>query len=491
MKLQIGFLAAVWAATAMGPMAVRAAEKGMGRENLHVEKIVLYPAPEPRPALRYQLLPPIVDRRPGNAAVFYNRIPAERTPFFRDYKLLSKVAGLQMAPLAELRQQEAQSAIGSSADVLDDLHRAARSEYCDWQVLIREKEFYSLNLAEFQETRTFARTLAAWVRREIAVGDYSAAVDGLQTGYALGRDVSRAPFAVPGLIGIVIAGMMDYQVETLIRQPDAPNLYWALSGLPRPFFDLRENFQGEMYSLCLSDPELRDVESNKYSGEFWGQFLQKLGERLLEWGSVPRQPREQEWVMEGAWLLHAYPKAKRLLVERGRSPEKVEAMPAPQAILAAEMLSYDELRDNQYKWLTLPYPAIMEAAARVEKTRSGGEVLPVAELLLPSFRALRAEVPLRVMLDSQARQDRKIALLQTLEALRLYGADHGGQLPEGLNDLDPPAPLDPVRNKPFPYRRRGDTAILEVIGQPGFSWYSRRGEEQSVRYEITFGRRGK
>ena len=43
-------------------------------------QIVLYPA-APQPALKYQLLPPIYERRPGNAAVWWNRLPAERTVF--------------------------------------------------------------------------------------------------------------------------------------------------------------------------------------------------------------------------------------------------------------------------------------------------------------------------------------------------------------------------------------------------------------------------
>ena len=53
--------------------------------------IVLHPAPEPRPALKYQFLPPFPERRPGNAAVMWNRIPAERTNFFTEF---NKAGGL-------------------------------------------------------------------------------------------------------------------------------------------------------------------------------------------------------------------------------------------------------------------------------------------------------------------------------------------------------------------------------------------------------------
>ena len=48
-------------------------------------KITLHPMPEARPALKYLLLPSFFDCRPGNAAVLWNRIPAERQAFFNDF----------------------------------------------------------------------------------------------------------------------------------------------------------------------------------------------------------------------------------------------------------------------------------------------------------------------------------------------------------------------------------------------------------------------
>jgi len=45
-------------------------------------KITLYPAAEPTPALKYRLLPKFIDRKPGNAAVFYGKVNAEEIKFF-------------------------------------------------------------------------------------------------------------------------------------------------------------------------------------------------------------------------------------------------------------------------------------------------------------------------------------------------------------------------------------------------------------------------
>ena len=58
------------------------AESSDTPEEQKIVQIVLYPAAEPRPALKYQLLPPLLERRAGNAAVWWNRIPAEQGGFF-------------------------------------------------------------------------------------------------------------------------------------------------------------------------------------------------------------------------------------------------------------------------------------------------------------------------------------------------------------------------------------------------------------------------
>ena len=52
---------------------------GKDGERRETVKLVLYPAPEPRPALRYRLLPAFMELRPGNAAVMYNKIGIQIT----------------------------------------------------------------------------------------------------------------------------------------------------------------------------------------------------------------------------------------------------------------------------------------------------------------------------------------------------------------------------------------------------------------------------
>jgi len=64
--------------------------------------------------------------------------------------------------------------------------------------------------------------------------------------------------------------------------------------------------------------------------------------------------------------------------------------------------------------------------------------------------------------------DRKIAALQSIEALRHYAASHNGKFPNELSDVtEVPVPIDPVTQKPFIYRRAGSKAALEAAASKG------------------------
>lgn len=74
------------------------------KEKVRTVKIVLHPAAAPRPALKYQLLPPLIDRRPGNAVTQYMKAPHERNVLFSDRKFWETVMAWMEMPLSELRK---------------------------------------------------------------------------------------------------------------------------------------------------------------------------------------------------------------------------------------------------------------------------------------------------------------------------------------------------------------------------------------------------
>jgi hypothetical protein len=179
--------------------------------------------------------------------------------------------------------------------------------------------------------------------------------------------------------------------------------------------------------------------------------------------------------------INGYPRAKQGLIDRGRPREEVEAMPIPQVILLYTVETYEEIRDEGFKWMLLPYSESHSALQRWEKElgerAKSREVLPLASLLLPAVNAARLGV---------VRNDRDLAALQACEAIRLYAAAHDGRLPERLSDMDVPVPANPITGQPFAYRRTGETAVLEVSGFPGDAQRWR-----SFQYEIKIAPKGK
>jgi hypothetical protein len=99
-------------------------------------------------------------------------------------------------------------------------------------------------------------------------------------------------------------------------------------------------------------------------------------------------------------------------------------------------------------------------------------------MLLPAVSAAKA---------AEARIERDIAILRVFEAIRLYGAAHGGKLPDKLSDIaEVPIPNDPMNGTAFIYHRIHDTAILESPAPPGTNL-----ESYWLRYEIHFASKGK
>jgi hypothetical protein len=139
----------------------------------------------------------------------------------------------------------------------------------------------------------------------------------------------------------------------------------------------------------------------------------------------------------------------------GWSPEEVHEMPIPQVMVLYMIQTYREIRDQEWKWvyvshLEVPKRAFWGAVRESEKR----EILPLYRLLTPATQHAHIVT---------AMSDRRIALLRTLEALRMYAAGHDGRLPGSLDEVTKvPIPLDPMTGEPFTYQLRGRSAVLEA-----------------------------
>jgi hypothetical protein len=77
------------------------------------------------------------------------------------------------------------------------------------------------------------------------------------------------------------------------------------------------------------------------------------------------------------------------------------------------------------------------------------------------------------------RLNRHVAVLQCIEALRLYAGSHDGKFPEKLSDVtEIKIPVDPVTKKPFSYKSTSSEAVLELEATEGSDG------RDAVRYEL-------
>jgi hypothetical protein len=456
-------------------------------EQPKVVKITLHPMPEARPALKYMLLPSYLDCRPGNAAVLWNRIPAERHAFFND---LNKSGGTwdrieewMQVPLGDPREKQLREQGDRGQTIIDairdvpyaDMVRAARFESCDWQLPMREGNAFSILIPELQQLRTYARLLAAKAHLEIAEGKYDEAMETLQTGFALARDAAKGPTLIHALVGNACAALMAEQVEKLVQRPDAPNLYWALSALPQPLIDFRPGLEAESTGLFLEFPDLREVDKKDLAPQQWTKLLDKTVHGLTGLGLGGEIPAD---VPAAALALQGYPVAKQYLIEHGRPAAEVEAMPVAKVILIYSVQRYQELHDETFKAIFLPYADGRKSLQQGEKTLriavgEHAEVIPLAAMLLPAIIKTKT---------AETRMEWIVARLRIFEALRIYAAGHEGKLPDQLEDItEAPIPRNPFDDKPFLYHCEGNSAVLDSLdGPPGVPW----------RYEITMQPKG-
>jgi hypothetical protein len=457
----------VWTALLVtaGPAAAQPPE-------LPVTKLTVTPAAAPMPALKYELLPELRETTPGNAVTLYYRAfaPEWWHNVAGNKVLLEKVNDALDKPAADVK---AMSELRFIRDwmMLKEADRAARRAYCDWEMTPRiREEGIGLLLPDVQSLREIARYLKIRTKLELADGQYDKAARSLQTGLQMGRHCADAPTLIHALVGAALSAVMFGEVEEWIAQPDSPNLYWAL-GLPQPYIDLRRPLQGERIWMDNMLPGYREALADPSKGPPQPVGVGDLMRLVEGWNSHGGQNLAMSLM-----VAKKYPAAKEYLRKHGRTAEQVESLPAQSAVLLHEVAIYDQMFDEMLKWQGQPYwitkPALDRVDAELRQDMPSGRRYSLAGMLLPAMSKVHL---------ASARTDRKINLLRTIEALRLYAAAHG-QWPNALADItEVPVPIDPISGKVLEYRRDGDKAFLTApppAGEPAH-------QGNSERYEIT------
>jgi hypothetical protein len=285
--------------------------------------------------------------------------------------------------------------------------------------------------------------------------------------------MGQGPTFIHVYVGGAIARLMDQQVEAWVQQPGAPNLYWALTDLPRPYLDPELAIEQESRMIDRMIPWVKRLDGPPMSAAEVGAAaaeMRKTSEAFAkDFGLV--QPSELGKIGQAFFLVQGYGEAKRGLLARDKyTAEQVEAMPEFQAVSLYAYLEYRDSLDETLKWLRIPngfrHPGFKKSAEKYQQALTRldrmffggalGKLLGVGDSIGVTYSKIY---------DAVGRTDRRIAALECVEALRLYAAQNG-KWPAALADvIDVPVPADPMTGKPFEYSVQEDKAVLIAPGK--------------------------
>ena len=450
-------------ALAAWPIALAAAQQPVPPDPNQPEviELLLRPAPEPRPALKYSLLPAPAERTPGNASTHYYRAmlmlkerPKENWQEYSD----KERQWLAAAPGDDAAKAEIAKWLQSQRNVLEEVRQAALCQRSQWDLPLQDlRGLDTINflLPEIQECRALARTLRLQAHLELLDGRPDDALVTLRAGYQLARDTAQPPNLICGLVGIAIGNMMSAELVSVISHSDA-NYYWALAALPEPLVDLRPALEAELNLPFQLFPFLKDAETAERTEGEWRRLLVDCIANLgnLEGGGKALEGWQAE-LAAVALVAKLYPVAKERLVAGGLDAAKVEAMPVGQVVAIHTARSLRHAYQELFKTFLLPREEAARRLPRVTRqlvaegyigggqdVLSGRGGLPIANTLLPGYENI---------LTASLRLPRNLAALQTIEAIRMHAAA-GGKLPASLAEVTiVPPPFNPATGQPFPY----------------------------------------
>lgn len=435
-------LACCTAALGADPHAVETGPNEPRRYRMEVS-----PARPPTPPLRYQLRPRPLEIEPGDAAPIYMAL----SPRLENADL----DDLRDVPTGQLPRSGAARRLAELEPLFAGLDKAARMSRAEWP----GRTDVEAGSSHLSPMRHAVNLLHLRTRLAIAEKRYDDAIHSMQSGFALADHVAHDGPLVDGLVCIGMVMLNAQGVRELQSQPDGPNLYWALSALPRPLVDTRALLEGERRWIVQREPALR-LKREQITAETWAVLTGQM--MKLQW--MPGQPDADAEPAElpqqaSAGLLAAASimPARQWLAARGMTQEELAALPPLQIVSIYSIESFQEAFDHLIKWQTLPhgqaYPAILRDR-QLQGVLSGEQFSnPLLTPMIPAL--MRAN-------ETVLRVNREVAALQVIEAIRAHAAEHSA-LPAALDEIADWPPLsDPGTGRAFDYHVDGRQFTLSA-----------------------------
>ena len=458
------FLALLMAGPAFADYPPSPDKDGVVRIELSVS-----PAKEPVPVGKFNVYPEYRDQQPGNRVQGLMRTFFEQNQFFYGNKeAIEKRTKWQTADLADLpadmrRQAGIEVGLAYNNDTtrfLGTADKAARFSRIEWNEYFDiRKDGFSFLLPEVQSMRYLAAVIGLRMRGEIKAGEWFRAVESAKTLFGISQALEQHPTLIGNLVGIAIAQIALNGLQEMIGQPGCPSLYWSLVAAPDRPVSTRAGLEGERVFLIAQFQSLLDAKRSLTDAEL-APYLANMAELMTfadESGMKSNPHFAQVKSNPSTWYASAVADPAKLKAAQNRIVSRTGpfpgfgAMSPTQVGLLNDLILYEELRDDLFKWYNLPHaqalPGMLAADAAIKARSKESAVAPL--FIATPFKTKSAETRLA----------QRMLLLRAVEAVRLHvGAK--GELPATLAATGLPEPMDPVTGKPFSYAVKDGAATL-------------------------------
>ncbi|MFN6398473.1 MAG: hypothetical protein ACK449_01020 [Planctomycetota bacterium] len=443
--------------------------------------VTLAPKTEHKPALSVRFIPDPFHAKPGNAAIFYLKAGG----FFEQTAALQAKRKFEDQARAAAGDQAYEPYVWLETEVKDlpvekvkeyltytsfqplFLDEAASRLHCDFDRQIKTFENPAgYLLPEIQAIRDVARIQAMRFLLAMAENRTDDAVKILGQLIAMGPHFCQEPFLVSNLVGTACVNIGLQQAYYLSEHADVPNLYWAIAQLPKPLIQLDQSLAYEHEFLLEQVKALREVDTVPKPQQYWSSFIdrftkeiQGVGTPLDAWESIGKA---------GITLAIGsnVPKAREYLAEvEGLSNDTLDQLPNTQIFFLAMRRFYERYRDEEFKYIFLPEHA--RKKAKTSSTNFGELGLRYGLITLPTTAFLPA---VQAAQGASLRTQQQLAMWQTVESIRHHLATHDNKLPATLEELELPAPHDPLTNGSFEYTLHNAGATLKGAENPGLQY---------------------
>ena len=466
-----------------------------------IYRIKITPAAEPSPIFKYRFCVPPRETIAANAATTYlaaagrgsfrlmvdNAYEEHGNENIDDWQSIDGVA------IEKLLDTPAKS-VSQTFDqfIKAYIERGTKCRYCDWGMAEEDlsgSDLMSLDLNAIQDFRAITRVIALQTRVAIAEKRFDRAVELIRMNYQLGINVGKMKFLVASLVGLAEVSITNGTMIDMVAAPGSPNMYYALTELPRPIISLRDAWRIEVTTAETLFPELFDAEDADLGVEAWRAKVERISKSYFAWNNALADGVYEDAITEiqpdptveqlayrlapTVACVFAYGAAKQQLIDDGDDLQKIETMPVAQAVVIAASRSARSSVNKTERWIYQPLDVALRGFQQEDdemRKQAGMLTQPggiIAYMLLPAGDQI---------LRSQVRIQRDIDALRVVEAIRMH-ASQTGSLPASLDKISAvPIPLNPATNKPFNYQLKAGTAILDLPSSDGV--------RQAYRFEL-------